>query len=312
MHLIVGLYLAEICMIGLFALQSAVVPVVLMVLFLIFTCLVHISINDAVSPLLYNLPRTLALQDKELSEDVEDEYTPQDTTGLPDTRSDPVGGAASDYYNLEEGLPGETNTNTHPSRRTTEDEHPSSDRAVEGASGLASSIKDWFLSRAKERVISTLESDLKADTQPSAFTRILTTLNHYFTPDSTRKPNMLVRWLHPEIFDDFHVLRKMFPDSDAASHRSLSDLKTETAEAEDEKEREEKEVSRRGYLPPEMWTPCPTIWMPHDEARVSKQEVDHCRQVVGVSASDRGAWLDARGIVRVEEDVQIGEKRLRY
>ena len=70
-HLMIGLYLAEVCLIGLFGLQSAFGPVVLMLTFLIFTALVHMSLSDAVSPLMYNLPRTLALDDKDLAGDDE-------------------------------------------------------------------------------------------------------------------------------------------------------------------------------------------------------------------------------------------------
>ncbi|KAI1323188.1 hypothetical protein F5Y16DRAFT_384431 [Xylariaceae sp. FL0255] len=59
-QLFVGIYVAELAMIGLLGTSVAIGPLVLMVIFTIFTALVHITINKALDPLLYNLPRTLA------------------------------------------------------------------------------------------------------------------------------------------------------------------------------------------------------------------------------------------------------------
>ena len=59
MHLMVGLYLAQICLIGLFTLQSAFGPVGLMVVMLIASIVFHIQLSDAVQPLLYSFPRSL-------------------------------------------------------------------------------------------------------------------------------------------------------------------------------------------------------------------------------------------------------------
>jgi calcium permeable stress-gated cation channel len=58
-QLFTGIYLAEICLIGLFACSVAPGPLVLEVVFLIFTVLFHISLNSALDPLLYNLPLSL-------------------------------------------------------------------------------------------------------------------------------------------------------------------------------------------------------------------------------------------------------------
>ncbi|KAI1298807.1 hypothetical protein F5Y03DRAFT_258093 [Xylaria venustula] len=59
-QLFTGIYIAELSMIGLFGTSVAIGPLVLMVIYLIFTALLHLSINSAIDPLLYNLPRTLA------------------------------------------------------------------------------------------------------------------------------------------------------------------------------------------------------------------------------------------------------------
>lgn len=63
-QLFVGVYLAEICMIGLFSVSKAIGPVVLMVLFTIFTVLFQITISKALDPLLYSLPRSLQVEEE--------------------------------------------------------------------------------------------------------------------------------------------------------------------------------------------------------------------------------------------------------
>ena len=63
-QLFTGLYLAEICMIGLFGASVAPGPLILMVIFLVFTVLFHISLNSALDPLVYNLPMTLLAEEE--------------------------------------------------------------------------------------------------------------------------------------------------------------------------------------------------------------------------------------------------------
>ncbi|KAK3353577.1 hypothetical protein B0T25DRAFT_215955 [Lasiosphaeria hispida] len=63
-QLFVGIYLAEVCMIGLFGASVAPGPLVLMIIFLVFTVLFHNSLNAALDPLLYNLPMTLLAEEE--------------------------------------------------------------------------------------------------------------------------------------------------------------------------------------------------------------------------------------------------------
>jgi len=63
-QLFTGLYLAEVCMIGLFGASVAPGPLVLMVVLLIFTVLFHISLNSALDPLINNLPMTLLAEEE--------------------------------------------------------------------------------------------------------------------------------------------------------------------------------------------------------------------------------------------------------
>lgn len=65
-QLFVGIYLAEVCMVGLFAVSKAVGPAVLMALFLLFTILFQITLSNALDPLLYSLPRSLQIEEEAL------------------------------------------------------------------------------------------------------------------------------------------------------------------------------------------------------------------------------------------------------
>ncbi|KAJ5688862.1 hypothetical protein N7462_003254 [Penicillium macrosclerotiorum] len=67
-HLLTGLYLADVCMIGLFAIKGAIGPVVIMALFTIGTVLAHLSLNEALEPLNSFLPRSLDVEEELLME----------------------------------------------------------------------------------------------------------------------------------------------------------------------------------------------------------------------------------------------------
>lgn len=68
-HMFIGLYIAEVCLVGYFAIQSgtsvgSVGPLILMILMLIFTVLYHISFTSALGPLLQYLPKSLDAEER--------------------------------------------------------------------------------------------------------------------------------------------------------------------------------------------------------------------------------------------------------
>ena len=71
-QLFVGLYIAEICLIGLFGIKSgnngAVGPLILMILLLVFTALYNVALNSALTPLLNYLPKSLEAEERSLLE----------------------------------------------------------------------------------------------------------------------------------------------------------------------------------------------------------------------------------------------------
>ena len=65
-HLTVGIYIGVICMIGLFGINQAPGPTVLMAIFLVASILFHISLSNAVSPLLNSIPKSLEVEEEHL------------------------------------------------------------------------------------------------------------------------------------------------------------------------------------------------------------------------------------------------------
>ena len=68
-HLFVGLYISELCLIGLFSTRlsnvGAIGPFALMVFLFVVTALYHISLNTALTPLIYFLPKTIETEESQ-------------------------------------------------------------------------------------------------------------------------------------------------------------------------------------------------------------------------------------------------------
>jgi len=275
MQLMFGLYVAEICLIGLFALKSAIGPVLLMLIFFIFTALVHISLNEAVTPLLFSLPRTLALE-RDIGPIAEAGPTEQDSAapGAPHE-----GGSAAAYYDSNEHFGDEP-------------EPPPLDeldadvqmRGIEGSSSLRYAVTDF----AK----AALMAWIKKDTEDSSLTRALAQVKAWLTPDEKEKPNFIMTFFHPEVYQEFKRLQpRVNPGPD--------DLELPA------------DYGRKAYQPPEMWRPAPKLWIPKDDAMVSRQEVAHTKESIFIS--DRGCWLTDKGRVMCEpEESPLFEPVIKY
>lgn len=74
-QLFTGVYICELCMIGLFGASVATGPLILMIVFTVFTVLFHLSLNSALDPLLYNLPQTLMAEEESRAADLEAPYS---------------------------------------------------------------------------------------------------------------------------------------------------------------------------------------------------------------------------------------------
>ncbi|KAG8527415.1 uncharacterized protein KY384_007567 [Bacidia gigantensis] len=61
-----GIYLAIVCLIALFAVSKAWGPLILMIVYLVFAALFHLSLNSAIDPMLQYLPKTLQVEEDSL------------------------------------------------------------------------------------------------------------------------------------------------------------------------------------------------------------------------------------------------------
>ncbi|KAG5935690.1 hypothetical protein E4U60_003002 [Claviceps pazoutovae] len=298
-HLTIGLYLAEICLIGLLALKSAYAPLALMVLFFIFTGLVHISLSDAIAPLLLNLPQTLPLEEEIQAEEKAKALRAQEVAqarlDIGGGGGGTVPGAANDYYDTEQAFGDEAQVAQNADNDETDAENEGTDsgdehqiigtRAIEGAASIGATLKEWLHHKSQQKLDVTI--------QQSGVKYLLNKLN-FWTHDkhtSDQPPGFLARWLHPEEYEDFVALRKSIPSEQFPAVLYPSDFE------------------KRCYLPPEMWAAKPMLWIPRDKARVSRQEVAHTKKYTPIS--DRGAVLDDKGrIVVFFGRAPVGKTRL--
>ncbi|KAJ8063499.1 hypothetical protein OCU04_007375 [Sclerotinia nivalis] len=311
-QLLTGVYLAEICLIGLFGLRSAFGPLVIMFGLTIFTALIHVSLNEALGPLLWNLPRTLAVEELyrglAFNSDLQtpmptsnrvsntnengDSFFPMQTP--PQSQSQPevstyiahrMSGTPDVHPTIHEENEHENDSsNSSPKDSDNEEEdhelnpqtrsiHP---KNIEGLPHLSKLTFTFLLTAIRSKV------------QPHLHK--VTPYFIYLTPlisptyDPLKPANFLIKFLHPEIFSDYHILRSLtapLPPMD-------SGFEYTTKQHED------------AYFPP-----CvarghdPKLWIPRDDAGVSKQECEHTRKIAGVECSDGGVELSKEGRIVV-------------
>lgn len=80
-----GVYLGEICLIGLFGIKKAFGPMILQIIFLVFTILFHMTLSSAIAPLLTFLPKNLQVEEEQLL--TLEHGDSQDSTGKPQSNA---------------------------------------------------------------------------------------------------------------------------------------------------------------------------------------------------------------------------------
>lgn len=115
-HITVGCYLLMGCLIGLFAIATgsnrvAVGPLVLMIIFFIFTVLYHVSLNNAMEPLIQYLPKNmeheeelLTLKGASVSNGADGDSQTEATAGPSGPAASQNGGQAENVDTAEKGL----------------------------------------------------------------------------------------------------------------------------------------------------------------------------------------------------------------
>lgn len=279
MQILTGVYLAEICLIGLFGIQAAFGPLLMMLMLAIFTFLVQISLNDALGPLLYNLPRSLSVQG--LYDDLEEEEAPIVVEDL-ETQYD------SDFD------PGEPNAVTH-------EELGTRGVAVEGTKGY-SKVAFRFLSASMQEKFSARAGSV------SSFFQSIDFWSAWISPDGTNpKPNFLLKWLHPEVFHDFNALRERIP-SDLPDPDYTPELLREAY----------LQPSLNKINDPMLWIPADPAGVSRQEVEHSKGIIKITDQLSWLEEKKKG-WLQVknRGVsvkIRVDFDAEspVVRKRMRY
>ncbi|KAL8847156.1 MAG: hypothetical protein Q9221_007786 [Calogaya cf. arnoldii] len=192
-----GAYLAIVCLIGLFGIQAAPGPIILMVVFLIFVILFHMSLNTALEPLLRYLPKSLEAEEQSL-------------------------------LAAEDGVAAPHSSGTEKGSQLT-------------SNGMTSST-----------------DSPRKDLGPAPH----------------KKPNLITKFLRPDLYTDYHTLRRLVP-------RGFADIVYDPV------------TERDAYYHPSISSQTPLLWIPRDSMGVSRQECHHTGKVIPIS--DEGAGFDEKG-----------------
>lgn len=263
-HTLTGVYLAEICLVGLLGLKGAYGPVVVTFGLIIFTTLIHVSLNNSLMPLLYNLPRTLVAEEELLKAG----NPPFLASNLEDKND-----AAFKSEDPEQNGTGYDSDFDPSDPSETVNHGTQSSRGLEGA--------DRVVNMSSNKLKTIIKAKYQATPIPDLI-NYLDFWSYWIWPDPRiTKPNLLLRFLHPEIFEDYHVLRDMMPNEIRNAEVSYNES-----------------VLKDAYSPPSMRSKSPRLWIPRDVAWVSRQEVDHSQKVIEIK--DEGAWLDEDGVLSLD------------
>ncbi|KAL8692615.1 MAG: hypothetical protein Q9218_002402 [Villophora microphyllina] len=194
-----GAYLAIVCLIGLFGIRAAPGPIVLMVVFLIFVVLFHISLNSALDPLLKFLPKSLEAEEEHLLAN-------------------------------ENGISAPNSSAGH----------------EKGGHHLNNSTVD-----------SSIDSPRKD-----------------LGPAPHKKPNFITKFLRPDLYTDYHTLRRLVP-------AGFAEIAYDPV------------VERDAYYHPSISSQTPLLWVPRDSMGVSRQECVHSGKIIPMT--DEAAGFDEKG-----------------
>lgn len=226
-QLTTGVYLGEVCMIGLFGASKAFIQLALMVVFLVFTVLFHMSMNKAIDPLLYNMPQSLLSEEAYRNGDVENAQGAVTKNSTADSSTGTASTAVQDKYK-----------------------------------GAASDISPIGLT------------------------------------DAPKSGNILIRFFKPWAYDNYEKMRQIVPQHDGGMN--FDRVYTP-------------EVTRNAYLPPSVTAEAPILWIPQDEAGISKQEVAHSNPVIAIT--DEGCTLNEKNNIVWDEETSrppVWEEKIPY
>jgi len=98
-----------------------------------------------------------------------------------------------------------------------------------------------------------------------------------------KKPNFITKFLKPHIYADYATLRRLVPH-DLLDADNLYDEVTE----------------RNAYYPPSVTSETPLLWIPRDDAGISRQEVAHASKIIPIT--DEGCTFNEKNKLVWDEE----------
>lgn len=278
-HLLTGLYFAEICLIGLLGIGGSFGPLVLMFGLAIFTMLINISLNSALSPLLSNLPRTLAVEEELLRAgygDIHDLFDKEEKEQVDPEDPDMANPYDSDFdpSQLDDAA-------------VVHDPNP----GIRGGLRMAEGT-EHLTAIASTGLVTYLRMRYRKSSIPRYISKV-DFWSRWTTPDpNIPNPTIFLKWLHPEIFSDYAIMKKSLP--------VFPELQYEPGSTKD------------AYHPPSIRAKAPKLWIPKDAAGVSEQEVRHTGKVIAIT--DEDASIDERNRLTMDitADRRESWEKIRY
>ena len=86
-------------------------------------------------------------------------------------------------------------------------------------------------------------------------------------PAPHKKPNLILKWLKPDKFTDYHTLRRLVP-------RDFAEITYDPI------------VERNAYYHPAISSQTPLLWIPRDTMGISRQECRHSSRVIPMTDED--------------------------
>ncbi|KAK4936653.1 hypothetical protein LTR10_022505 [Elasticomyces elasticus] len=339
MHLLVGVYFGEVCLVGLLVLKGAYGPLALSLGLLVFTVLVHVSLYNAVGPLLNALPRTLALEAQEernegtaRTRDTGITKPPQIPTPEPIAFDNFDFGQTNDF-NFGENIPpgqsqepattippdddfdfGQTdnfdfglNDPPHDHGKTAKDYDDDDEDNDDDEAGINHGPGSSRALEGAPHALSTVATFVQANALKKASSYIdAKAVSHHF--------RFLNKWISPSRLTNPHpnfFTKWLHPEV----YQDYSVLQSLIPHEQYPDPKYSSELERNIYYPPCVFEEPPLLWIPRDAGGISKQEVEHTKKVSPVT--DEGVEIDEKGALKVDlEGLWLLEKesakRLRW
>ncbi|KAL1889310.1 phosphate metabolism protein 7 [Sporothrix stenoceras] len=274
-QLMTGVYLSEICMIGLFGASVAPIQLALQVVFLVFTVLFHIGVVNALDPLLYNMPQSLlAEEEARRIGDVERAPAGDAPVGIAGNGPIPadLAPANAQSANISQNLSAESSTVAPTASRPDAVEYekygdeaggPIAANGANGANGA--------------NAVANAKANADADAEDYGHTGALAA--------PAPKGNVILRFLKPWVYANYETQRSLVPEH--ANNIDFSKIYTE-------------EIEKNAYVPASVASEPPLLWIPEDPAGISKQEIAHSRRAIEMT--DGGVTLTEKGSLDWDRD----------